>query len=109
MSTHLWDPVDPNVYVSPFSAPMPPAADVFSQPGYHQPPRKRNGLAIAGLVLGIVSVILPLLAIGAIVCGHIALREPQGKQVARAAIAVGYTIAGSAILLILSIVVAAEF
>ncbi len=72
----------------------PPTASVF-QPAPPPPPQEGNGLAIASMVLGIVSFVLcgPLCSVPAIILGHISLgkiRRGAMSQEAR-----GFAMAGT--------------
>lgn len=107
----LWQPVDPNTYISEFSAPLPHPAEVFASPGYTQPPPVKNPLATAAVVLGILAIMVPVLALGAILCGHIAARDKArgGAHLVRGGLGLGYTVVGVWALVILSLVVSANF
>jgi len=83
-----------------------PAYAAYPTTGYGYQPRtaSTNGLAITSLVLSILSVVFcasVLLAVPAIVCGHIAKRQirasegmQQGEGLATAGLIVGYAVTG---------------
>ena len=107
MSAQLWQPVDPATYVSEMTAPLPPLDAVFAAPGYNQPALPKNHLATTAVVLGIVSILIPVLAIAAIICGHIAARDRRrgGAHLVRGALGLGYSILGCWALVLLSLIV----
>lgn len=88
----LWQPVDPHTYTSTLSTPLPSATELFSTPGYNQPRPERNPLATTSLVLGFIGLIVPILAVVAIVLGHLASTRKHrvGANLARGGYGLGY-------------------
>lgn len=89
----LWQPVEPETYVSKLSAPLPRPEVVFSTPGYNQPKPEKNSLATAAVVLGVIGLPVPILALAAVICGHIAAANGArvGLHLARGGYVLGYT------------------
>src|SRR5690625_7535538 len=71
----MWQPVEPETYLSPYSASPARPETVFATPGYTQPKPAKNPLATTSIVLGIIGVLFPVLSLGAVVRGHIAIRD----------------------------------
>lgn len=103
----LWQPVPPETFESPLSAPLPRPEVLFAAPGYSQPAPPRNALATTALVFGFVGVLFPLFAVVAVICGHIAARNNRrvGAHLVRGALGLGYGTLGIWALVILSIAV----
>lgn len=92
----LWQRVDPATYSSSLSAPLPPEHIVFAGPGYSQPRPPKNGLATAALVVGLIGLVMPILAIAAVILGHIAARNKDrvGLNRARGGYGLGWVALG---------------
>lgn len=95
--------VDPQIYISSLSAPLPPEQVVFAGPGYSQPRPPKNGLATASLVVGVIGLVIVPLAIVAVILGHIATRDRSrgGMNRARAGYGLGWVALGGWGLMIL--------
>lgn len=93
-----WVPIG-KVEAFAFSAPATVGPGSFS-PQFGVPPKKTNGLAIASLVLGILSMLIcgvgMITGIPAVICGHLSLsriaNDPtlKGKGLALAGLIMGY-------------------
>lgn len=105
-----WQPVEPETYVSQFSAPVPQPSEVFAAPGYSQPKPEKNTLATVAIVFGIVGVLFPVFSVGAVICGHIVARDKVrgGAHLARGGLALGYASLGVWALFILSAIVISQ-
>ena len=103
----LWQPVRPETYVSKLSAPLPRPEVVFSTPGYSQPKPAKNALATAAVVFGVIGLPIPIFALVAVICGHIASANESrvGLQLARGGYVLGYTSLGVWGLFLLSMIV----
>ena len=76
--------------------PGPPPPPSFPPPGAagSQAPTGLNGYATASLVVGVVGLVVPLAAIVAIVCGHVALSQLNRTEQDGRNMAVGGTVLG---------------
>lgn len=103
----LREPVDPHVFVNAYTRPLPSYAETFAGPGYDSRPQPTSGFAVAALVLGIVGVFLLLPALGAIVLGHLGLRQTSRNTHAGRGMAVGGLVLGYAMVTVVALVVLA--
>lgn len=104
-------PVDPQVFVTSYSRPLPRHEEVFRGPGYDSRPLPASGPSVAALVCGIVGVFTVAPALGAIVLGHIGLVQTSrnthtGRGLAIGGLVLGYGVAGVALLITLAIWIA---
>lgn len=102
-----WQPVPTDTYATNISAPLPPLEAVLAGPGYSQPPPPKNPLATAALTFGVIGLLLPVLAIVAIILGHIAAANKTGvgRHLARGGYGLGYVTIFSWGLFIISLAV----
>src|SRR5690625_3140337 len=102
----MWQPVEPETYVSSYSASPARPETVFATPGYTQPKPEKNPIATTSIVLGIIGVLFPVLSLGAVVCGHIAIRDRSrtGLHIARGGLGLGYASLAVLGLFILSVI-----
>lgn len=101
-------PVDPQVYVTPYSRPLPAYEETFAGPGYESRPLPASPFAVAALVCGIVGVFLLIPALGAIVLGHLGLRQTSrnthtGRGLATGGLVLGYAVATVVALVVLAV------
>ena len=103
----LWQPVNPETYVSKISAPLPQPEVVFSTAGYNQPRPAKNPLATIAVVFGVIGLPIPIFALAAVICGHIAAADKTrvGLHLARGGYGLGYASLGVWGLVLLSMIV----
>lgn len=104
-------PVDPRVFVTSYSRPLPAYEEVFRGPGYDSRPLPTSGAAVAALVCGIVGVFTLVPALAAIALGHVGLVQTSrnthgGRGLAIGGLVLGYGVAGVALLLTVAIWIA---
>lgn len=109
----LRQPVDPSVFVTPYSRPLPSYEETFAGPGYESKPLPTSGLAVAALVCGILGVFTLVPALGAIVLGHLGMRQTNrnthmGRGLAVGGMVLGYAVAAVVALIMLAVWIAEQ-
>lgn len=105
----LRKPVDPNVFVTAYSRPLPTYEETFSGPGYESRPLPASPLAVAALVCGIVGVFLLVPALGGIVLGHLGVRQTSRNTHTGRGLAIGGMVLGYAVVVVVALVALATW